>query len=192
MPFSKTGLPHSFNCLERKKITTQGSFICDHVYVFHSASNLKYIVNIHQYKFGICAVKFNLKRHSKQPNKYKFLANQPDKIKILKTIVAIMVEFTEKVDVTASFAFIGMSSQDEAMESTKRFRVYKALSQRYFKIENYEHAEDPKKSLYMILNKKKNTSKLYTELVSCIENEMIAEFSNSAINPFTSSTSRNN
>lgn len=44
----------------------------------------------------------------------------------------------------------------------------------------------------MILNRKKNTSKLHNELVNCIENEMIAEFSNNAVNPFSSSTLRNN
>lgn len=113
MPFSKTGNPHTFNCLERKRITLQGSFILDHVYVFNNTNNIKYIVNIHQYKFGIYAVKFNLKKHAKHPNRYKYLANQVDKYKILKTIVAIMVDFTQKIDVYASFAFIGMSSKDE-------------------------------------------------------------------------------
>lgn len=78
------------------------------------------------------------------------------------------------------------------IEDTKRFRVYKALSQRYFSDENYEHKEDLKKSLYMILNRKKNVNKLHVDIMNCIENEMIAEFSGNSINPFSTSTFRSN
>lgn len=185
MPFSKTGAPHPFRKVLTKKNRLPSPLKFDHVYVFFSLKKLKYIVNIHQYDFGVCAVKFNLKRNSQHKNKYKVLAKQPDTAKILKTIIAIMVDYTVNVDATTSFAFIGMSSLNEDSENTKRFRVYRTLSQRYFNIDNYVHKEDKKKSLYMILNKKKNVDEIHSFLMNCIDSEMVAEFSDNTINPFS-------
>lgn len=185
MPFSNTGDPHPFTCKFRKKSTGKGPLSKDHVYVFFSHNRLKYIVNIHEFKFGISAVKFNLARHSNHKNRYKYLSNQKDRIKILKTVVAIMVSYTKEYDNSASFAFIGSPISGEKAANTKRFRIYKYLSSRYFSPDNYEHKSDIEKSFYAILNKKKNINKLHSDLIHCIENEMMVEFNDNACDPFS-------
>lgn len=60
----------------------------------------------------------------------------------------------------ASFGFIGEHSIGEEKDNTKRFRIYKRVTENYFPPEKFEHAINIENSSYLILNKKNKTENL--------------------------------
>lgn len=139
---------------------------------------MKYYASLIEYKIGVYAVKFYLKRDKSNPDKYKVMVNNGNAIKVLKTIVAIMLDVLNK-DNKASFAFIGMPGQQENINETKRYKVYKKISQRYFSYDNFEHFRDPRRSFYMIVNKKSNVNDLRDQILRIAESEMREDTGNS-------------
>ena len=54
----------------------------------------------------------------------------------------------------ASFGFIGESSKGEEPQHTRRYKIYKTLSERYFSPKAFIHERDDYNSTYFIINRK--------------------------------------
>lgn len=161
----------------------------DYIYTFVSPkSGLKYYANCVEYDIGVFAVKFYLKIHKNDKQKYNIVTNNGDGIKVLKTIVAIMLDVLRRNE-SASFAFIGMPKPDEDKAETTRYCVYRGLCSRYFNPENFDHVYDEQKSFYSLLNKKVNTKRQLKDLSDLAQHEIKEEPAQAAIS-LNGSTSR--
>lgn len=144
----------------------------DYIYTFVSQkTGLKYYANCVEYDIGVFAVKFYLKIHKNDKHKYNLVINKGDGRKVLKTIIAIMLDVLKRND-SASFAFIGMPKPDESRKVTTRYCVYRGLCSNYFNPENFDHVYDEQKAFYSLLNKKVNTDKLLKQLSDLAQHEI--------------------
>ena len=135
------------------------------VYSFKTVNKHFYIVNIEKYKNEVFILKFHLKPHSDSENRYKFIANKAnteytfDVPAILNTCLNILLEIKSRNNL-ASFGFKGIAQDNEKEENTRRFRVYKLLTENKFSVNRFAHKVSVKDSTYLLLNKKNNVKNL--------------------------------
>jgi hypothetical protein len=137
----------------------------------------------------VFAVKFCLALHRKQPDRYKLVTNFGDPIPVLKTVVCIMLDILNKKP-GASFAFIGMPRQEENLEETTRYCVYREFCKRYFNPASFDHIYDEKKSFYALLNKQAAPEKTLKELAELAKQELKEDFTAPEIVSLSGSMSR--
>lgn len=169
----KGGSPYSFKLVNRNKFTS-GNKLNDYIYTFTSKHGYKYYANCIEYNVGVYAVKFYLKIHKKQPDKYSKTINKGNVMPVLKTVVGIMLDILRR-DELASFAFIGMPRKDENLKLTTRYCVYREFCKRYFNPNSFDHFYDEEKSFYTLLNKKKDTAILYKKVAELAREELKEE-----------------
>ena len=168
-----TGKFYDFKFRCSNKVNNTG-LVRDHIFVFSNFKKEKFQANLHEYDIGLFAVKFYAKKHKLSSERYSVLTNNGDAITILKTMVAIMI-YTLHQYPDHSFCFIGNASKDEQAERTKRFKVYSKIMQRYFSTEKFSHTNDPKISLYSMINKKSNVTLLASKIASLAQREIIEQ-----------------
>ena len=122
-----------------------------HILTFRCRFNRQYIIHVEQYDHLVFGVKFHLKDHRDSPRKYNLLSRLNDPFRILSTIVHAMKHFERKYPL-ATFAYFGAELEGEAIENTKRFRVYRPIMENFFPIELFEHQLLLEESFYLMLN----------------------------------------
>lgn len=138
-----------------KKNVQQKHFRCEHDFTFKNKYGLKYIVSGHQYDHNFYAIKFHLKKHSGQKNRFRILIKQNDAIKILNTVVSVMVRLRNE-NTSASFGLL------ECLVLMKTLMVQNDL----------KLMAGSQKSTYLIIDKRNNPE----ILVAKIEEIFIDEF----------------
>ncbi len=139
------------------------------VYSFKTVNKSFYIVNIEKYKNDVYILKFHLKPHSDSENKYKFIAHKANaKYKfdvpiVLNTCLNILLSIKKKNNL-ASFGFKGVAEDNEKEENTRRFRVYKLLTENKFSVHRFAHKISVENSTYLLLNKKNNIKNLDSKI----------------------------
>lgn len=177
---NKGGPPYQFKYLNNQPLN-HNSQKCNHIYTFSTRYGVKYQVNILEYTFGLFAVKFHLSIHKKHARRYQILADVPDRIVVLKTMVRIMLDVLRCINNEASFAFIGMPLTNESADTTKRFKVYKIFCRRFFNPDNFHHDFDETKSFYMLLNKKRDTIVMKEEIAKIAEEEFNSDLNSDQV-----------
>ena len=148
------------------KVSLPGAPYILHILTFRCRMNRQYIIHVEQYAHHVFAVKFFLKSHRDSERKYNLLSGLNDPFRVLSTIMNTMKYFEERFPL-ASFAFFGSELEGEAIENTKRFRVYVPISENFFATDKYEHLFLVEESFYLILNieHKKQNKNLYPYIV---------------------------
>ena len=127
-----------------------------YIYHFKTRFNQTYLVEVEEYRYATYAIKFYLKNHADSRNKYNLLTNDSDAFRILSTCVNIISSILNEQKF-ASFGFIGVPTVGEKKAkkeaNTKRFRVYRTITQNYFSPDYFRHVVNIEKSTYIILNK---------------------------------------
>lgn len=144
--------PYSFLLKEKKWNGNDEPLKCIHVYIFTCRHGYKYVVDILEYKRKFFGVKFHLKRHNNQKNKFKILTGKYDGRNILDTVIGIMLDIRKKND-GASFGFMGMPKENENINTTKRFKVYRLVAKKNFNPDKFHHIENSNNSTYLIVDK---------------------------------------
>lgn len=130
-----------------------------HIYTFKSRKKQSYIVYVDQYsEIQVCAVKFFLKSHRHSPKKYQLKTGLHEMPGLISTCVNIMLDMYAK-NKSLSFGFIGANDENESVENTKRFRLYRAIMIRIFTPAKFKHLAYTEKSAYLMLNRENEQSK---------------------------------
>lgn len=155
------------NCFEYKFITKinvdQNLNVPELFYTFKSFKSGKtYHVHVEIHPNHFYGVKYHLKEHKNNPNKYNIQTNLYEARQILFTCIRIMLDVNDK-DICSSFGFIGSNTilsmgaegdfekTDEPKSNTKRFRVYRRLMMTFFDERTFEHFDNEEYSAYMLV-----------------------------------------
>lgn len=139
-----------------------------HIYTFHGPHQQHYTVHVEEYPMDVYAIKFHLQTHSNSPHKYQLLTGFSQAPRIIRTCIEIFLTLIAKNN-ESSLCFIGTNSLEEVKSETKRFRIYKGVMQNFFSPQFFEHRYFANKSLYLMLNKRKNMEELNKVIVSILE-----------------------
>jgi hypothetical protein len=123
-------------------------------YIFHfrSRKNHLYLVYVDEFEeYHLCIVKFFLKAHSLSEKKFQLMTGNDEAASLITTCIVIMWKF-HKTNPYRSFGFIGMNSEGENTDTTKRFRIYSKVMARKFSPVEFKHLIYPRKSAYLMLN----------------------------------------
>jgi hypothetical protein len=177
-----------FPYFQRPPIKKNGIKIKD-VYRFVNDFNDAIVVEVFYYEYNVYAIKFYLKKHRHNRDKYSVTYPQDFKtkkscptgnenfLKTLNTILKISLKIMNE-DNLASFGFMGAAKScenDEILNSkninpdgtianTKRYKVYLLYVKRFFGPETFEYI-DSKTSSILLLRNNRNKEKL-TEKVA--------------------------
>ena len=138
-------------------------------YTFHfkSRKNHTYLVYVDEFEaYHLCIIKFFLKAHQLSERKFQLMTKNNEAASLITTCLAIMWQFY-KENPYRSFGFIGMNSEGEEQERTKRFRIYSKVMARKFSPHEFKHLIYPRKSAYLMLNI--HAVETNTQLLSDIE-----------------------
>ena len=147
----------------------------EHIYSFTSIHKTKYIVHVEEYSNDLFLLKFHLKKHQRNKDKYLVLTQENNCPKgILSGVLSIALDILRKNEM-ASFGFIGSPTVNELynedyLKNTKRFKVYAKLAITFFDPDHFIHHQDVNHSSYLLINKKKSA-----ELTNLL-NEILIEF----------------
>ena len=162
------GYPYTY--IQRCKSFDKGILYID-IYRFKSTkSNLTYMVRVERYGHNMYAVKFYQKNHRYSNKKYQLLSNTYEPRRIIYTVMNIMYDIFEG-NSRASFGFIGANCENEDVENTKRYRVYRRLVATQVSDEHFVHTWNKEKSACMIINRKELEE--YPDLIERIENSFV-------------------
>jgi hypothetical protein len=128
--------------------------VCFRRYTFHfkSRKNHTYLAYLDEFEdYHLCIIKFFLKAHSLSEKKFQLLTGNNEAAGLITTCLAIMWQFY-KENPYRPFGFIGMNSEGENTDSTKRFKLYSKVMARKFSPQEFRHLIYPKKSAYLMLN----------------------------------------
>lgn len=161
----------SSNCYEHKFITKINSGTTQNVpellYSFHSPKTSKtYYVHVELHPNHFYGVKFHLRDHKKNKNKYNIQVNLGEARPVIYTCINIMLEIDSR-DNCASFGFIGSNTvlsrmvdehgqeyfeqKNEPKCETRRYRIYKRIMLTFFKETTFEHIYDASTSSYVLV-----------------------------------------
>lgn len=130
---------------------------------FKTQNGNVYIIDVENYKNNIYIIKYYLKNHRLSEYKYSFRTNENVANRIFGTCLNVASEILNK-DCKASFGYVGANDIDEKKENTKRYRVYKRISERFFSPKNFTHYQNDKNSLYLMLNNSNSDLEISTIL----------------------------
>ena len=139
-----------------------------HIYTFHGPNHQHYTVHVEEYPMNVYAIKFHLQAHSNSLNRYQLLTGYSQAPRIIRTCIEIFLALFEKNN-ESSLCFIGTNTFGEGKSETKRFRIYKGVMQNFFSPQFFEHRYFANKSLYLMLNKRKNMEELNKVISGIIE-----------------------
>lgn len=115
-----------------------------------------YLIRVEYHPNNFYVVKFHLKKHQFDPNKYNRLTHNGEATRIIHTCIKLMLQIASR-DSRSSFAFIGSNTIDkgciESEVETKRFKTYRYVMISYFSDVLFEHKTIPEKSTYIMLRK---------------------------------------
>lgn len=133
-----------------------------HTYRFKTRLNRVYFIEVEEYKSHIYFAKFYCRLHKNLKNRYKIQLDDGDAFRIFSTCIQLAARII-KEDPLASFGFIGENSIGEEPNNTRRYRIYRVLSERYFSPKAFVHEKDDSNSTYFIINKKNKIEKRLIE-----------------------------
>lgn len=123
-----------------------------HIFHFKSRKHQIYLVYIDEFDtYNLCIVKFFLKAHRLSEKKFQLMTGNNEAASLITTCIAIMWKFY-KANPYRSFGFIGMNSEGEATDTTKRFQLYSKVMSRKFNPMEFKHLVYSRKSAYLMLN----------------------------------------
>ena len=151
------------------KITGTPSGVPELFYRFKSIkTNKTYYVHVEMHPNHFYGVKFHLKEHNKNPNKYNIQANLHEARPVVYTCISIMLEIGRE-DKRSSFGFIGSNTTHlidrngggeiykEASEklkgAAKRYNLYKRIMLTFFSDDVFEHYQNEEYSTYMLVRR---------------------------------------
>lgn len=128
--------------------------LCRHLYeIVSPKTNVYYMVWVEEYEDHFFAIKFHQRKDKKNPNKYSILTGNNEARPIINSCLVLLVQFAKRYT-DSSFGFIGAGMvDDDSMENTKRFRVYRKIVSTLISEKHFEHRFLPKKSTYILLRK---------------------------------------
>jgi hypothetical protein len=112
-----------------------------HIYRFKTRLDRVYFIEVEQYKNHVYFAKFYCRIHKNLKNRYKIQLEDGDGFRIFSTCIKLATLLL-KEDSLASFGFIGENSIKEQKINTRRYRIYKVLSERYFSPKAFIHERD--------------------------------------------------
>ncbi len=133
--------------------------ICIHKFRFKTIKNRVYFVNIPQFEKHTYSVKFYARNHRLSDDRYRLMLDDYDARNVIFTVLKISLRILE-MDKVASFAFVGMPGLDEKHTNTKRFRVYTLFTSFFISSKDFIHAKDENNSIYVLLNKKNQRTRI--------------------------------
>ncbi|PKD15890.1 hypothetical protein APR41_11455 [Salegentibacter salinarum] len=124
-----------------------------HIYRFKTRLDRVYFIEVEEYKNHVYFAKFYCRIHKNLKDRYKIQLEDGDGFRIFSTCINLAAIIL-KEDALASFGFIGESSKGEEPQHTRRYKIYKTLSERYFSPKAFIHERDDYNSTYFIINRK--------------------------------------
>ena len=138
-------------------------------YKFKSTRTKKtYHVHVEIHPNHFYGLKFFLKDHKKEKDKFSINTNLNEPRPVIYTCINIMLDVLKK-ESHATFGFIGSPTKKEVIrekgqnriikieeepeDNTKRFRVYKTILLTFIGSDLFTHQIDIKKSTYLLINK---------------------------------------
>ena len=144
--------PYSLQFFHREKVNDKLLVERD-IYRFVTRFNRVYFIEVEKYRDHIYFAKFYCRIHKNLKNRYKMQLDDGDGFRIFSTCISV-AGIIYRNDPQASFGFIGESSIGEDPQNTRRYKIYRKLSERYFSPLAFNHEKDDYNSTYFILNKK--------------------------------------
>lgn len=135
----------------------------ENVYRFRGSSGKLYIAVVEQYDYNVYVVKFYLQEMKNRTDRYNILSNLNECSRVLTTIGMLMQEIFGN-NPYASFGFIGVPLKNEAVDNTKRFRLYSRIVQNKISATFLEHHPAGKLSAYLLVNRNNSESDLIPKL----------------------------
>lgn len=123
------------------------------MYRFKTRFDRVYFIELEEYQSSVYMAKFYCRIHKNLKDRYKKQLEDGDGFRIFSTCVQLAATVL-KENPLASFGFIGESSEGEGVQNTRRYRIYRTLSERYFSPKAFIHEKDDLYSTYLIINKK--------------------------------------
>lgn len=124
-----------------------------HLFTFRTTRNRQIIVEMHEHAaHPVVIVKFFDKAHRLSLNRFSLMSSSSEAPRIIRTAIQVMLDFHQQ-NPFLSFAFMGAPDANGNLDNNKRFRVYKGVMQRLFSDLEFEHLQNPKRSLYILLNR---------------------------------------
>lgn len=118
------------------------------------AKKRQYLVTVEQYSFGVHAIKYCGMKDRKAKNAYSIIYNDGDAIKVISTCLQIMLFLWREIP-TVSFAFYAVPRKEMPKKGSKvRFNIYEDAMLNLFSPTDFEHYEDQKSCIYVMLNRK--------------------------------------
>ncbi|MEN0003622.1 MAG: hypothetical protein AAF798_05750 [Bacteroidota bacterium] len=139
--------------LANKRQAAEGEpFLIEHKFTFSCKKNHQYIIDIEQYEYNFFVGKFYLKNHTNSSKKFQLLTASNDASRIIATCTKTLLNFYEE-NPYASFGFMGAILEGEALENTKRFRVYRRYIESIVSPVHFDHKVYLEKSCYLLINR---------------------------------------
>jgi len=144
-------------------------------YNFRSRKSL-FIVEVEEYQHHIFVLKYYQKKHKKHPKKFQILSDEYKAATVIGTCIRIMLSIYHKNN-KASFGFIGANSfnpesgEEEPINNTQRFRIYKYAMEELIGTESFTHGMEEDSSSYIMISNKcdvhfiaSEAKRMFTEL----------------------------
>lgn len=177
----ESGYP--FTLVTKNTSELEPNLVCKRLYRFTNRFDVRYMAPVYEYKHKIFALKFHLRLHKKNKNRYNLIANQDptrfDAARVLRTMIDISA-FILHEEPLASFAFIGVhkikgpnangksnknSNESKEIEQAQRYRVYKRLTEYFLGPVTFKHSYQEKSNAYLLINKGNENYEALTEQV---------------------------
>jgi len=153
--------PYELHFFHRERVN-DGLLIKRDIYRFKTRFNRVYFIEVEQYHSNIYFAKFYCRIHKNLKNRYKLQLEDGDGFRIFSTCIDLAAHILTQ-DPLASFGFIGENSLGERPENTRRYRIYRTLTVRYFSPKAFIHEKDDYNSTYFIINKKQKVDRKLIE-----------------------------
>lgn len=161
----KTPLPYTYRYVNNSPAYQAGDnlFCTKHIFSFYTKDRIvngkaikkdRYIVEIEEYQYNVCAVKFYRQKDKSKGNinKYRVMTQKGCAFRILSTALIIMLDYLKR-NPFSSYVFYGVANDDENEKETKRYIVYRRLVLNYIGVETFERFEWKDRSYMLLLNK---------------------------------------
>ncbi len=160
------------SCYEYRLLMNRTLDECDKVseslYFFKSPKTQKiYHVHVEMHPNHFYGIKFHLREHKNLKHKYNITTNLNEVRPIIFTCIKILLDINER-DKRSSFGFIGSNTlftvkrscgnvlninNEESMNCTARYRVYKRILLTFFTDEIFSHVQNEEHSAYLMVRR---------------------------------------
>jgi len=157
-----------FNCVGYTKSANREHLLGIWHYSFKSPKH-RYLVEIEHYIKNIYVIQYFPIIHKNNPRKYMLLTNEHQCRPIVGTCIRILLDILSKNEL-ATFGFIGSNTynpetgQEESMNETQRWKVYRHAMESRIGVETFSHAWLPMLSRYVMVNKKSDVNDTLNEI----------------------------